>query len=323
MDAGVNEGSYGGALVDIRGRLIGIVSRYVHKTSWLFGAIDLRSHRNTILTDIGVIQAQDRKSPVLRLPELLSMQRTFQAAADRVAGSVVTVETKREHEPRSHTDIRRLYRQRPESGRASGVVVRADGYIVTSWFHVKDSEEIHVTLPDNKRYRAELKGHDETRDLAVLKIDRDDLEVPDFARGDDIIVGHFAIAVGRDDPGKGHTISTGIVSATHRHYGKTFETDAQLNFANSGGAIVNSQGQLLGVAVYQTGVERHGHNSGVGFGIRTDTLSKVLPGLIDGEVIKKKPVPYLGIRFGETDRRARKACLSEPSPRTAARRGQE
>lgn len=300
IDAGVNDGNYGGALVDIRGRLIGIVSRYVHKQSWLFGAVDLRPYGNTILTDIGVIQTQDRQRPVLRLPELLSMQTTFQAAANQIADSVVTVETKRDHEPRSNTDIRKLYRQRPESGCSSGVVIRADGYIMTSWFNVKDSEDIHVTLPDNKRYRAELKGHDETRDLAVLKIDQEDLNVPDFARGDDIIVGHFAIAVGRDNPGKGHTISTGIISATHRHYQKTFETDAQLNFGNSGGAIVNSRGQLLGVAVYQNGVERHGHNSGVGFGIRMDSLNKVLPDLINGTVIKKTPVPFLGIAFGES-----------------------
>ncbi len=201
----------------------------------------------------------------------------------------------------------------------SGIIISEDGYILTN-NHVVDSEEsssfyelssankITVQLyNDDKQYDAKIVGQDDETDLAVIKIDASNLVAAEFADSDSLKVGEFAMAVG-NPLGLGSSITSGVISALNREItdsdGKTYtliQTDAAINSGNSGGALVNSEGKVIGVntmKVSSTGVE------GMGFAIPINSTIDITDQLIQYNKVKR---PYIGISGVDVDEQTAKA----------------
>ena len=161
----------------------------------------------------------------------------------------------------------------------SGVIISADGYIVTNNHVVDGADELLVTLNDNKEYSARIIGADATTDLALIKIDGKNLPAIQIANSDDVKVGEWVLAVG-NPLGLNNTVTAGIVSAKARSMqepGKVtsmIQTDAAINQGNSGGALVNTSGALIGInaMIYS----QTGSNIGYGFAIPTSIMNKVV-----------------------------------------------
>ncbi|MGN0283163.1 MAG: Do family serine endopeptidase [Prevotella sp.] len=163
----------------------------------------------------------------------------------------------------------------------SGVIISADGYIVTNNHVVDGADELTVTLNDNKEYSARIIGADKTTDLALIKIDGKNLPAITIANSDDIKVGEWVLAVG-NPLGLNNTVTAGIVSAKARSLGANgveafIQTDAAINRGNSGGALVNTRGELVGINAML--YSQTGSYSGYGFAIPTTIMNKVVDDL--------------------------------------------
>ena len=162
-------------------------------------------------------------------------------------------------------------------GAGSGVIISADGYIVTNNHVVDGADELMVTLNDNKEYSARIIGADATTDLALIKIDAKNLPAIAIANSDNVKVGEWVLAVG-NPLGLNNTVTAGIVSAKARTMGQgvssMIQTDAAINQGNSGGALVNTRGELIGInaMIYS----QTGSNIGYGFAIPTTIMNKVV-----------------------------------------------
>ncbi|TVR11673.1 MAG: DegQ family serine endoprotease [Salinarimonadaceae bacterium] len=171
----------------------------------------------------------------------------------------------------------------------SGVIVDAQaGYILTNAHVVADATEIAVTLKDRRRFTAELVGSDRGTDIALLKIEAEDLSALDFADSDTLRVGETVYAIGNPF-GLGQTVTSGIISALGRSgisvegYEDFIQTDASINPGNSGGALINADGRLVGIntAIITPG----GGNVGIGFAVPINMASAVMSQLAEhGEV---------------------------------------
>ena len=159
----------------------------------------------------------------------------------------------------------------------SGVIISTDGYIVTNNHVVDGADELTVTLNDNKEYSARIIGTDATTDLALIKIDGKNLPAIQIANSDDVKVGEWVLAVG-NPLGLNNTVTAGIVSAKARSMGSgvssMIQTDAAINQGNSGGALVNTRGELIGInaMIYS----QTGSNIGYGFAIPTAIMNKAV-----------------------------------------------
>lgn len=163
----------------------------------------------------------------------------------------------------------------------SGVIISSDGYIVTNNHVVADADELTVTLNDNREYSAVIIGTDPTTDLALIKVDAKDLPAIKVISSDDIKVGEWVLAVGHP-LGLRATVTAGIVSAKARSLGANgveafIQTDAAINQGNSGGALVNARGELIGINAMLTSPT--GSNIGYGFAIPTTIMNKVVDDL--------------------------------------------
>lgn len=178
------------------------------------------------------------------------------------------------------------------SSTGSGVIVRKDGYIITNLHVVKDASTIEVVLNNKKKnFKAKLIGTDPSTDLALLKIDADNLPAIVITNSDDLQVGEWVVAVGNPF-NLTSTVTAGIVSAKGRNINivnnqfpieSFIQTDAAINPGNSGGALVNLNGELAGIntAIFS----KTGSNSGYGFAIPSNIVSKAVKDLIDfGEI---------------------------------------
>ena len=190
-------------------------------------------------------------------------------------------------------------------GLGSGVIISGDGYIVTNNHVIADAERLEVTLNDNRNYTAEVIGTDEVTDLALIKIDApDDLHVIPFGDSENLLVGEWVLAVGNPF-GFTSTVTAGIVSAKARNISAQFgqgargiesyiQTDAAVNSGNSGGALVNLNGELVGInaAIYSS----TGNYAGCSFAIPTSIVQKVVSDLKQFGAVQRA---YLGISFME------------------------
>lgn len=165
----------------------------------------------------------------------------------------------------------------------SGVLVSDQGYILTNNHVVEAADEIEIALADTRRAKARVVGTDPETDLAVLKIDLKSLPALAFAQSDQARVGDIVLAIG-NPYGVGQTVTSGIVSALGRHVGmNTFEnliqTDAAINPGNSGGALVDINGNLLGInsMIYS----RTGGSQGIGFAIPSSVAKQVMEQVIE------------------------------------------
>ncbi len=160
----------------------------------------------------------------------------------------------------------------------SGVIISNDGYIVTNNHVVEGADELTVTLNDNKEYSARIVGADKTTDLALIKIDAKNLPAIVIANSDELKVGEWVLAVGNPF-NLNNTVTAGIVSAKARSLGANgvesfIQTDAAINAGNSGGALVNTRGELVGINAML--YSQTGSYSGYGFAIPTTIMNKVV-----------------------------------------------
>lgn len=198
----------------------------------------------------------------------------------------------------------------PVTGVGSGVIVSDDGYILTNNHVIERSDEITVTLSNGKEYVAELVGRDAAgsevsgTDLAVLKIDAEGLPILPFGDSDQLEVGEWVIAIGTP-LNFSQTVTRGIVSAKGRpghrsgiKYGNFIQTDAPINRGNSGGALINIRGELVGIntAIITGGLSTG--NIGIGFAVPSKMAQQVLPQLIKHGKVERG---WLGIRMGPVD----------------------
>lgn len=177
---------------------------------------------------------------------------------------------------------KRQVRTPKRQGSGSGVIISSDGYIVTNNHVVEGADELTVTLNDNKEYSARIIGTDATTDLALIKIEDTGLPAIVIANSEDIKVGEWVLAVGNPF-NLTNTVTAGIVSAKGRSLyqpGKVesfIQTDAAINRGNSGGALVNTKGELIGINAML--YSETGSYSGYGFAIPTSIMNKVVDDL--------------------------------------------
>ena len=251
----------------------------------------------------------------------------FTFAAENAVDAVVFVKVTIKAQPQQYSgdDFFRFFfgdqfpgQQREQKGSGSGVIIRPDGYIVTNNHVVESASKVEVTLNNNKTYEATVIGTDPATDVALIKIDADGLPIVPFGDSDNLRLGEWVLAIGSPlgEQLKG-TITAGIVSAKGRsmpNYSGEFkiesfiQTDAAVNPGNSGGALVNKKGELVGIntaIVSQTGAY-----SGYSFAVPSNMVKKVVADLIDFGSVKRA---ILGISGNTvTDEIATKNKLSSP-----------
>ncbi|HSG66940.1 MAG TPA: trypsin-like peptidase domain-containing protein, partial [Gammaproteobacteria bacterium] len=184
-------------------------------------------------------------------------------------------------------------------GLGSGVVISPEGYIVTNWHVVRDADAIAVQLADGRVAAPEFVGADPDTELALLRIDLPDLPAISLGRSDTLEVGDVVLAIGNSF-GLNQTVTQGIISATGRGLGVTtfesfIQTDAAINVGNSGGALVNVRGELVGIntAVLGAPLRDQVLPAGISFAIPVNLVRGVMTELIDhGRVIRG----WLGVR---------------------------
>lgn len=189
-------------------------------------------------------------------------------------------------------------------GSGSGVIVARNGYIITNHHVIEDGTDYQVTLSDKRNYRAELVGSDPTTDLAVIKINARDLNPMRYGNSDLVAVGEWVLAVGNPF-NLASTVTAGIVSAKARNINilqnqysieSFIQTDAVVNPGNSGGALVNTKGELVGINTAI--ITESGGYEGYSFAIPSNLVKKVISDLIEfGEVQRA----ILGVTIRDVD----------------------
>ena len=216
-------------------------------------------------------------------------------------------------------------RQRREQSLGSGVIVSADGVIVTNNHVVEKAEEIKVLLPDKREFKGKVLGADPKTDLAVIKIEAKNLPAARWGDSDALQVGEYVLAVG-SPYGLSQTVTMGIVSAVGRanvgiaDYEDFIQTDAAINPGNSGGPLVNVRGEVVGIntAIFS----RSGGYQGIGFAAPSNMVRQIVESLLKtGKVVRgyigvmiQEVTPDLAKEFGAKEMKGR---LSRTSPRGA------
>lgn len=222
---------------------------------------------------------------------------SLSAAAKKASPAVVSINTSKaaQRNPRNNDPWFRFFfgdqnSDQPQVGLGSGVIVSADGYVLTNNHVVDGADEIDVTLNDGRHARGKVIGTDPDTDLAVLKIDLDKLPVIVLGNSDALQVGDQVLAIGNPF-GVGQTVTSGIVSALGRNqlginmFENFIQTDAAINPGNSGGALVDVNGNLEGIntAIYS----RSGGSMGIGFAIPVSMAKQVLSDIVtEGKVTR-------------------------------------
>ena len=271
-----------------------------------------------VITVSSLVACQDR-GPSSPLPQSPSpnvttgggggaAQNSYADVVSRVVPGVVTIHSaRRVRAPRQHPflddpffheffgDRYRGLPQRPpdllQRGLGSGVIVSADGYILTNHHVIDGAEEIKVDLSDNRNFDTTLIGSDPPSDLAVLKIDAQKLSALALANSDRVRVGDVVLAVG-NPLGLEQTVTMGIVSAKGRSTGLSdgsfqdfLQTDAPINQGNSGGALVNTNGEVIGINSQI--LSPTGGNIGIGFAVPANMARSVMDQLIKSGRVRR------------------------------------
>ena len=187
---------------------------------------------------------------------------------------------------------------RKKVGTGSGVIISPDGYIITNYHVIENSTEVIVTTNDNREYVAEIIGFDEVNDIAVLKIDSDsNLDYIFFGDSDSTLIGEWVLAVG-NPYNLNSTVTAGIISSKSRDLNEFdqknqsfIQTDAAVNFGNSGGALVNIQGELIGINTLIQSMT--GGYVGYSFAVPSNTVRKIFEDILEYGDVQKG---LLGVR---------------------------
>jgi Do/DeqQ family serine protease len=236
------------------------------------------------------------------------LQFSYAPVVKETAPAVVNVFTSRKVIQRSRNDFfdfmfgsRRAPRERVENSLGSGVIVRNNGIIVTNAHVVRGADELRIVLNDRREFAAEVIAEDKEIDVAVLKIDTKGEVLPSLSisQRDDLDIGDIVLAIGNPF-GVGQTVTSGIVSALGRtnvsDSSSFIQTDAAVNPGNSGGALVNLQGELIGVntAIFS----RSGGSNGIGFAIPAKLVARAVESSIaEGRIVR----PWIGARTNSVD----------------------
>jgi len=251
----------------------------------------------------------------LNLSDYPDFTYAAESAVDAVVYVKVTVQVQQQQMPGSIFDFFGLFGMpgtqggqypnggmRERVGSGSGVIIRPDGYIVTNNHVVGNASKIEVTLNNNQKYQASLVGADPATDVAIIKIDAGNLPTVPFADSDKLRLGEWVLAIGSPYELRS-TITAGIVSAKGRSMPSNGEemkiesfiqTDAAVNPGNSGGALVNKQGQLVGVNTAI--ISETGSYAGYSFAIPSNIVRKIADDLIDFGAVKRAT---LGVTVSE------------------------
>ena len=256
------------------------------------------------------------KDPLLTIPgsdrvvptSNTQVQLSYSPVVKQTAPAVVNVFTSRTVRARSRSSFfdemfgfGRAPQERTQSSLGSGVIVRESGIIVTNAHVVKGADELKIVLNDRREFEAEVIAQDEEIDVAVLKIDTKGERLPSLSiqSDGDLEIGDIVLAIGNPF-GVGQTVTSGIVSALGRtnvtDVSSFIQTDAAVNPGNSGGALVNLSGELIGVntAIFS----RSGGSNGIGFAIPAELVARAIDSAIsEGRIVR----PWIGARTDAVD----------------------
>jgi serine protease Do len=200
-----------------------------------------------------------------------------------------------------------LPKDRVERSLGSGVIVTSNGYIVTNNHVIDGADKVIVSLSgDKKEYIANIVGKDPKSDIAVIKIDANDLTSIEFADSNNVKEGDVVFAIGNPF-GVGETVTHGIVSALNKHgfgineYENFIQTDAPINPGNSGGALIDSRGALIGINTAI--ISKSGASNGIGFAIPSNSVKSIAKSLIDNGKVERG---FLGIGIQDLDAKLQK-----------------
>ena len=252
-------------------------------------------NKRATIGGVSVIEAPANSQP--RSTTSTGSVSNFAQAAKIASAAVVSINTSKAavKNPQMNDPWFRFFFGDQNSGEAqaglgSGVIMSSSGYILTNNHVVEGADEIEVVLNDTRKTRAKVIGTDPDTDLAILKIELDKLPVIVLGNSDELQVGEPVLAIGNPF-GVGQTVTGGIVSALGRNqlgintFENFIQTDAAINPGNSGGALVDVNGNLLGIntAIYS----RSGGSMGIGFAIPVSTAKQVLEGIVtEGQVTR-------------------------------------
>lgn len=194
--------------------------------------------------------------------------------------------------------------QTTSAASGSGFIISSDGYILTNYHVIEDSSSVTVTMYDGSTYDAEIVGYDESNDIAVLKIDATDLAPVILGDSDNLNVGDSVVAIGNPLGELTFSLTSGCVSAKDRQVtlsgGLTMDliqTDAAINSGNSGGALFNLYGEVVGVtnAKYSSSSSSQASIDNIGFAIPINTIRPIVESIIENGYVSK---PYIGVSVG-------------------------
>lgn len=228
---------------------------------------------------------------------------SYADAVDRAAPSVVSIYTKTVELQQVSPRLRRIlgspYIARSRQDMGSGVLVSEDGYILTNNHVISQVQNIRIGLWDGRFAAAQVVGSDPETDLAVLKIDLDGLPAAPLAEDADVRVGDVVLAIGNAF-GLSHTVTMGIISATGRNdlrsvlYEDFIQTDAAINAGNSGGALINHRGEVIGINTRNLGQAQGAQN--IGFAIPISMAKNVMQQIVDNGSVRRG---WLGALFSD------------------------
>ena len=220
---------------------------------------------------------------------------TASRAVDKAAPAVVTIFARHDLTGHQSEQIGTNWNSLPElnlNALGSGAIVSADGFILTNYHVISAVQGLYVRLADGRQFEAVLVGSDIDTDLALLKISDSDLPTLTIGRSDNLRVGQPVLAIGNPFD-VGQTVTAGIISALGRHglglnsYEDFIQTDAAINQGNSGGALVNLQGELIGINTAIFSPDHAEGFVGIGFAIPSTIIERVLPSLKAGKIVER------------------------------------
>jgi len=306
-------------------------------TGIIFGVVLMTSFNSNAIEELfaaGTTDLGAKTAPVVVPPAVQAMNDQFASVADAVTKSVVSINVSVESAPRSGgrrslPDFFRFFEdeqmeapEMPErDGAGSGVIISADGYIVTNNHVVEGAKEggIKVMMSDQREYKAKLIGRDPTTDLAVLKVEGGPFQAVHLGEKSSVRVGDFVVAVG-NPLGLRSTVTAGIVSAIGRGIGviegsrsmqagsryaieNFIQTDAAINPGNSGGGLFNLAGSLVGINTAIASMT--GGYQGYGFAIPIDMVKSIALDIMDDGKVDRG---YIGVQITSVDETAAKTA---------------
>ncbi len=234
----------------------------------------------------------------LKSPVVISYADALEAIRPAVI-SVYSSKTVREQVPEVFRQMGAKGREQKQRGLGSGVIISSDGYIITNNHVVEEADELKVLLGDDREFTAKLIGTDPKTDVAVIKIEAENLPTVTLADSAKLRVGDIVFAIG-NPLGVGQTVTMGIVSATGRKVGildevagyeDFIQTDAAINQGNSGGALIDARGRLVGIN--SAIISNSTGNIGIGFAIPINLASFIMHSLIETGTVARG---YMGVQ---------------------------